>query len=30
MTWTKVAQKNDIAPGKSREFEVDGKKIVGF
>ena len=26
MTWTKVAQKNDIAPGKSMEFQVNGKK----
>ena len=30
MTWTKIAQKNDIAPGKSREFEVKGKKIAVF
>ena len=30
MTWTKVAQKNDISPGKSREFEVNGKKIAIF
>ena len=30
MTWTKVAQKNDIAPGKSQEFEINGKKIAVF
>ena len=30
MAWTKIAQKNDIAPGKSREFEVKGKKIAVF
>jgi len=30
MAWTKVAQKNDIAPGKSREFEINGKKIAIF
>ena len=28
MTWNKVAEKNDIAPGKGREFLVDGKKIA--
>ena len=27
MAWKKVAEKNDIAPGKGREFLVDGKKI---
>ena len=30
MAWTKVAQKNEIAPGKSMEFEVNGKKIAIF
>ena len=30
MAWTKVAQKNDIAPGKSMEYEVNGKKIAVF
>ena len=27
MTWTKVAEKGDIQTGKSKEFEVDGKKL---
>ncbi|MGI0102058.1 MAG: Rieske (2Fe-2S) protein [Nitrosotalea sp.] len=30
MTWKKVAEKNEIAPGKGREFSVDGKKIAIF
>lgn len=30
MAWKKVAGKNDIAPGKGREFVVDGKKIAIF
>ena len=30
MTWKKVAEKNEIAPGKGREFVIDGKKIAIF
>jgi len=30
MVWKKVAEKNEIAPGKGREFSVDGKKIAIF
>ncbi len=30
MTWKKVAEKSEIAPGKSREFQIDGKKIAIF
>ena len=30
MTWTKVAEKDDIQSGSSKEFEVDGKKIAVF
>lgn len=30
MTWKKVAEKNEIAPGKGREVVVDGKKIAIF
>lgn len=30
MTWKKVAEKGDIAPGKGRDFTVDGKKIAIF
>jgi nitrite reductase/ring-hydroxylating ferredoxin subunit len=30
MAWKKVAEKNDVALGKGREFVVDGKKISIF
>ena len=30
MAWTKVAEKGDIQTGKSKEFEIDGKKIAVF
>ena len=30
MAWTKVAEKGEIQTGKSKEFEVDGKKIAVF
>lgn len=30
MVWKKVAEKNDVAPGKGREFTVEGKKIALF
>ena len=30
MAWTKIAQKNEIQPGKSKEFDVNGKKIAVF
>ena len=30
MAWTKVAEKGEIQTGKSKEFEVSGKKIAIF
>ena len=30
MVWKKVAEKNEIALGKGKEFLVDGKKIAVF
>lgn len=30
MTWTKVAEKGEIQTGRSKEFDVDGKKIAIF
>ncbi len=30
MTWTKVADKSEIAPGRGKMFEVGGKKIAVF
>ena len=30
MTWTKVAEKGEIQTGRSKEFDVDGKKIAVF
>ena len=30
MTWTKVANKGEIQTGKSKEFDLDGKKIAVF
>ena len=30
MTWTKVAEKGEIKSGRSKEFDVDGKKIAVF
>tara|TARA_Y100000590_G_scaffold1904_1_gene2405 strand:- start:2479 stop:2784 length:306 start_codon:yes stop_codon:yes gene_type:complete len=30
MTWTKVAEKDEIKSGKSKEFDLDGKKIAVF
>jgi nitrite reductase/ring-hydroxylating ferredoxin subunit len=30
LAWQKVAEKESIAPGKGRAFEVNGKKIAVF
>ena len=30
MAWKKVAEKDAVAPGKGREFVVDGKRIAIF
>ena len=30
MAWTKVADKDEIDTGKSKELEIDGKKIAVF
>ena len=30
MTWKKIAEKDTIAPGKGKAFELDGKKIAIF
>ena len=30
MTWKKIAGSNEIAPGKGKAFEVNGKKIAVF
>ena len=30
MTWTKVAEKGEIQTGKSKEYNIDGKKIAIF
>lgn len=30
MTWKKIAEKNDVVPGKGKEFVVDGKRIAIF
>ena len=30
MTWTKVAEKGEIQTGKSKECDIDGKKIAVF
>ena len=30
MTWTKVAEKDDIQIGRSKEYDVEGKKIAVF
>ena len=30
MTWTKVAEKGEIQTGKSKEYDIDGKKIAIF
>ena len=30
MAWTKVAEKDDIQIGRSKEYDVEGKKIAVF
>ena len=30
MAWKKVAEKNDVALGKGKEFVIDGKRIAVF
>jgi len=30
MTWKKIAEKDEISPGKGKEFNVDGKRIAVF
>ena len=30
MAWTKVAEKGEIQTGKSKEYNIDGKKIAIF
>lgn len=30
MTWKKVAEKNEIEPGKGKAFKIEGKQIAVF